>query len=58
MLLGGGALGAYNAGVYHAMHKHNLIPDWVVGTLICAINAALIAGDNKANRLARLNECD
>ncbi|MEO8598952.1 MAG: patatin-like phospholipase family protein [bacterium] len=54
VLQGGGALGAYQAGVYHAMHDHNLIPDWVVGTSIGAINAALIAGNNQANRLARL----
>lgn len=54
VLQGGGALGAYQAGVYHAMHEHNLIPDWVVGTFIGAINAALIAGNNQANRLARL----
>lgn len=56
VLQGGGALGAYQAGVYHAMHEHNLIPDWVVGTSIGAINAALIAGNNEDNRLARLKE--
>ena len=56
VLQGGGALGAYQAGVYHAMHEHDLIPDWVVGTSIGAINSALIAGNNKANRLARLKE--
>lgn len=56
VLQGGGALGAYHAGVYHAMHEHDLIPDWVVGTSIGAINAALIAGNDKVNRLARLKE--
>lgn len=42
VLQGGGALGAYQAGVYHAMHEHDLIPDWVVGTSIGAINSVLI----------------
>jgi NTE family protein len=54
VLQGGGALGAYQAGVYQALHEHDLIPDWVVGTSIGAINGALIAGNDKINRLARL----
>ena len=41
---GGGALGAYQAGVYEALHEAGIEPDWVVGTSIGAINAALIAG--------------
>src|ERR1700692_3522089 len=45
VLQGGGALGAYQAGVYQALHEHNLTPDWVVGTSIGAINAAIIAGN-------------
>lgn len=56
LLQGGGALGAYQAGVYHAMHEHKLIPDWVARTSIGAINAALIAGNKKVNRIARLKE--
>ena len=56
VLQGGGALGAYQAGVYQALHEHELIPDWVVGTSIGAINAALIAGNLPATRLARLEE--
>jgi NTE family protein len=56
VLQGGGALGAYQAGVYQAMHEHGLTPDWVVGTSIGAINAALIAGNEKANRVTRLKE--
>jgi NTE family protein len=56
VLQGGGALGAYQAGVYQALHEHNLTPDWVVGTSIGAINAAIIAGNPREKRLARLRE--
>jgi NTE family protein len=54
VLQGGGALGAYQAGVYQALHEHKLVPDWIVGTSIGAINAALIAGNTQENRLGRL----
>jgi NTE family protein len=56
VLQGGGALGAYQAGVYQAMHEHGLTPDWVVGTSIGAINAALIAGNDAATCVPRLKE--
>ncbi|MBC7413366.1 MAG: patatin-like phospholipase family protein [Herminiimonas sp.] len=56
VLQGGGALGAYQAGVFQAMHEHDLAPDWVVGTSIGAINAALIAGNKPADRVARLRQ--
>lgn len=56
VLQGGGALGAYQAGVFQALEEHDLIPDWVVGTSIGAINAAIIAGNGKATRLPRLRE--
>jgi len=52
---GGGALGAYQAGVYQALHEANLEPDWVIGTSIGAINASLIAGNEPARRLERLD---
>lgn len=55
-LQGGGALGAYQAGVYQALHENGLAPDWVVGTSIGAINAALIAGNEPDQRLPRLQE--
>jgi NTE family protein len=54
VLQGGGALGAYQAGVYQALHEHDLVPDWIVGTSIGAINAALIAGNQQADRLQRV----
>jgi NTE family protein len=53
---GGGALGAYQAGVYQALHEAGIEPDWVIGTSIGAINAALIAGNTGDARLARLEE--
>ena len=45
LLQGGGALGAYQAGVYEALAESGLHPDWVVGISIGAINAAIIAGN-------------
>jgi NTE family protein len=53
---GGGALGAYQAGVYQALHEAGIEPDWIIGTSIGAINAALIAGNAGKDRLARLEE--
>jgi NTE family protein len=56
VLQGGGALGAYQVGVYQALHEAGVEPDWVVGTSIGAINAALIAGNKPEHRLAKLHE--
>ena len=53
---GGGALGAYQAGVYQALHEAGIEPDWIIGTSIGAINASLIAGNKPENRLERLEE--
>ncbi|CAE6922043.1 hypothetical protein R75471_04235 [Paraburkholderia domus] len=53
---GGGALGAYQAGVYEAMHDRKVKPDWVIGTSIGAINGAIIAGNLPVNRIARLKQ--
>ena len=55
VLQGGGALGAYQVGVYQALHESGIEPDWVIGTSIGAINASLIAGNSPQQRLARLN---
>jgi len=52
---GGGALGAYQAGVYQALHDAHVEPDWVIGTSIGAINGAIIAGNPPHERLARLH---
>ena len=56
VLQGGGAMGAYQVGVYQALHEAGIEPDWVIGTSIGAVNAALIAGNPPAARLARLHE--
>jgi len=56
VMQGGGALGAFQAGVYEAMHRAGIEPDWVVGTSIGAINAAIIAGNKPEQRLDRLRE--
>jgi NTE family protein len=55
VLQGGGALGAYQVGVYEALHDAGIEPDWVIGTSIGAINAALIAGNPREQRIERLN---
>ena len=34
VLQGGGALGAYQVGVYQALHEAGVEPDWVIGTSI------------------------
>jgi len=56
VLQGGGALGAYQVGVYEAMHEAGVEPDWVIGTSVGAINAALIAGNAPQNRMPRIRE--
>jgi NTE family protein len=54
VLQGGGALGAYQAGVYQALHEAGLEPDWVVGVSIGAINCAIIAGNKPEHRIEKL----
>jgi NTE family protein len=56
VLQGGGALGAYQIGVYEALHENGIEPDWVIGTSIGAINASLIAGNEPEQRIARLEQ--
>ena len=56
VLQGGGALGAYQVGVYEALHEAGIAPQWVIGTSIGAINAALIAGSKPDERLGKLCE--
>ncbi|MFZ0839952.1 MAG: patatin-like phospholipase family protein [Xanthobacteraceae bacterium] len=54
VLQGGGALGAYQGGVYQALAEADIEPDWVAGISIGAINAALIAGNPPEKRIERL----
>ena len=56
VLQGGGALGAYQGGVFQALSEAGTEPDWVVGTSIGAINGAIIAGNAPAERLGKLRE--
>jgi NTE family protein len=54
LLQGGGALGAYQGGVYDALVEAELQPDWVAGISIGAINAAIIAGNPPEARVPQL----
>jgi NTE family protein len=54
VLGGGGALGAFQGGVYEALEGAGMAPDRLAGTSIGALNAALIAGNPPARRLERL----
>src|SRR3569623_2200242 len=54
VLQGGGALGAYQAGVYEAMAERDIHPTWISGISIGAINSAIIAGNAPGRRVARL----
>jgi NTE family protein len=56
LLQGGGALGAYQAGVYEALAEADLHPDWVAGISIGAINSAIIAGNSPKRRVDALRE--
>ena len=56
LLQGGGALGAYQGGVYQALSEARLHPDWVAGISIGAINSALIAGNPPEARVERLRK--
>src|ERR1700694_4929374 len=56
VLQGGGALGSYQAGAYQALCHHDFEPEWVAGISIGAINAAIIAGNPRETRVARLKE--
>ena len=53
---GGGALGAYQVGVYEALSEHGYAPDMIVGISIGSINAAIIAGNKPEVRLERLTQ--
>jgi len=56
VLQGGGALGAYQVGVFRALAEACYSPDWFAGTSIGAINAAIMAGNAPELRLARLEK--
>jgi len=56
VLQGGGALGAYQAGVFEGLDEAGIMPHWVAGISIGAINAALLAGNAPKQRVERLRE--
>src|ERR1700676_1695825 len=56
LLQGGGALGAYQGGVYEALAEADIHPNWIAGISIGAINAAIIAGNPPNSRIDRLRE--
>jgi NTE family protein len=56
VLQGGGALGAYQAGVYEGLHEAGIRPTWLAGISIGALNAAVIAGSPESRRVDRLRE--
>src|SRR5258705_11733796 len=56
LLQGGGALGAYQAGVYEALAEDDIHPNWIASISIGAINAAIIAGNPPNSRVDRLRE--
>jgi NTE family protein len=56
LLQGGGALGAYQAGVYEALSEAGIQPNWIAGISIGAINSALIAGNPPEKRVEKLRE--
>src|ERR1700752_3138420 len=56
VLQGGGALGSYQAGAYQALCHFDFEPEWIAGISIGAINAAIIGGNDREQRIAKLKE--
>jgi NTE family protein len=56
VLSGGAALGVYQAGAYAALENCGVRPNWIAGTAIGAINAAIIAGNLPHERSLRLRQ--
>lgn len=56
LLQGGGALGAYQVGVFKGLVENNYSPNWIISTSIGAINSAIIAGNKPELRIKKLLE--
>ncbi|MFT0531497.1 DUF3734 domain-containing protein [Castellaniella hirudinis] len=56
VLQGGGALGAYQAGVYQGLHEAGIALTDLAGISIGALNAAIIAGNPIEKRVERLQQ--
>lgn len=53
---GGGALGAYQVGVYKGLYDSGYRADWLVGTSIGSVNSAIIAGNAPEKGVRKLHE--
>jgi NTE family protein len=56
VLQGGGALGAYQAGVFQALSEAGVEPDWIAGISIGAFNSAIIAGNPPETPVEKLRQ--
>jgi NTE family protein len=56
VLQGGGALGAYQAGVFQGLAEAGITPNRLSGISIGALNTAIIAGNAPEKRIERLTE--
>lgn len=56
VLQGGGALGAFQAGVYEALIDLGIELDWVAGISIGAVNAAIIAGNERNQAVGKMQQ--
>ncbi len=56
VLQGGGSLGAYECGVFKALHRHGIKFDIVAGTSIGAVNASIICGSRSDEPAKALEE--
>ena len=54
VLQGGGALGAFQAGVYEALIELGIELDWVAGISIGAVTAAIIAGNERDQAVGKM----
>ncbi|HZP12709.1 MAG TPA: patatin-like phospholipase family protein [Nevskiaceae bacterium] len=56
VLAGGGSLGAVQAGMLHALHGGGIVPDFLVGSSVGALNAAHFAGRPDAAGIRALEQ--
>ncbi len=56
VLQGGGALGAYQAGVYQGLNEAGIMPNHISGISIGALNTAIIAGNAPQDRVEKLHQ--
>lgn len=56
VLQGGGALGAFQAGIYEALIELGIELDWVAGISIGAVNAAIIAGNPRDEAVGKMRD--